>query len=129
MKFGYLILYVDDVSRTLSFYERAFGFERGVVASSNEYGELSTGECKLAFANTSFVQKSIPGTFSPVLIGGRAPPMEIGFVVKDVEAAFSRAVDAGATLIKAPEKKPWGQLVGYVRDNNGFLVEICSAVE
>lgn len=45
-----------------------------------------------------------------------------------VEAAFDRAVSAGAVAVKRPERKPWGQLVGYVRDSNGFLVEICSPV-
>ena len=38
------------------------------------------------------------------------------------------ALAAGATAVRAPAKKPWGQIVSYVRDNNGFLVEICSPV-
>jgi lactoylglutathione lyase len=33
---------------------------------------------------------------------------------------------SGATEVKPPETKPWGQIVVYVRDLNGFLVEICS---
>jgi lactoylglutathione lyase len=28
--------------------------------------------------------------------------------------------------VKPPETTPWGQIVGYVRDLNGFLVEISS---
>jgi hypothetical protein len=31
--------------------------------------------------------------------------------------------------VKAPETKPWGQIVAYVRDNNGCIVEICSPIE
>jgi lactoylglutathione lyase len=27
-----------------------------------------------------------------------------------------------------PKKKPWGQTVAYVRDLDGFLVEICTSV-
>ena len=41
----------------------------------------------------------------------------------DVEASFRRALASGAVEVKPPEKKPWGQTVGYVRDLNGFLVE------
>lgn len=26
-------------------------------------------------------------------------------------------------------QKPWGQIVSYVKDNNGCLVEICSSTE
>ena len=39
-----------------------------------------------------------------------------------------RAVQAGATLLKAPASKPWGQVVAYVRCPDGTLVELCTAV-
>lgn len=40
MKLAYTILYVPDVVRAIEFYERAFGFQRGFVHESGEYGEL-----------------------------------------------------------------------------------------
>jgi hypothetical protein len=42
MKFGYAILYVDDVEETVAFYERAFGLKRKMV-QPDEFGELDTG--------------------------------------------------------------------------------------
>jgi uncharacterized glyoxalase superfamily protein PhnB len=129
MKLGYTILYVHSVTDTIAFYERAFGFERGMVTPTNEYGELKTGETKLAFAANSFVKTLTSVAFEEAGSAKAAPPMELGFVTNEVEAAFATAVAAGAVPVKAPEKKPWGQLVGYVRDNNGFLVEICSPIE
>jgi uncharacterized glyoxalase superfamily protein PhnB len=57
---------------------------------------------------------------------GRSPAVEVAFVTDDVEAAFAGAVKAGAVPVAQPKHKPWGQLVAYVRDLNGFLVEICS---
>jgi uncharacterized glyoxalase superfamily protein PhnB len=53
---------------------------------------------------------------------------EVGFVTEDVPASYKRAVQAGATPLVEPTTKPWGQVVSYVRDLNGFIVEICSAV-
>jgi uncharacterized glyoxalase superfamily protein PhnB len=50
-------------------------------------------------------------------------------VTDDVQAAFDKAVAAGAVVVTKPTKKPWGQIVGYVRDNNGFLVELCTPIE
>jgi lactoylglutathione lyase len=47
-------------------------------------------------------------------------------VTEDVAGAFAVAVKAGADPVAKPKQKPWGQLVAYVRDPNGFLVEICS---
>ena len=29
-------------------------------------------------------------------------------------------------VIKLPEAKPWGQVVGYLRDLNGVIVELCT---
>ena len=128
MKFGYSILYVESVAETISFYESAFGFTRGIVVESNEYGELQTGDTKLAFAANSFVRELTSVPFEAAAPGKAAPPLELGLVTESVEADFDRAIAAGAVLVKRPERKPWGQLVGYVRDNNGFLVEICSPI-
>lgn len=128
MKFGYTILYVDDVEATVSFYERAFGLKRKMVVP-NEFGELETGSTRLSFAAKVHVAKLFP---IPFQASGRAndpPPLEIGLVTTDVEKAFDTAVAAGADVVTRPAKKPWGQTVGYVRDNNGFLVEICTPID
>jgi lactoylglutathione lyase len=42
--------------------------------------------------------------------------------------AFAKALADGAVLVKKPETNPWGQIVGYVRDNNGFFVEIYTSM-
>ena len=44
------------------------------------------------------------------------------------EAAYTKALSAGAISIKEPLAKPWGQIVAYVRCPDGTLVEICSPV-
>ena len=36
MIFRYTILYVDDVSASLDFFERAFGFDRGFLHESGD---------------------------------------------------------------------------------------------
>jgi uncharacterized glyoxalase superfamily protein PhnB len=128
MKFGYTILYVDDVEGTVAFYERAFGLQRKMV-QPNEFGELDTGPTRLSFAAKSHVKSLFPIPFQPSGPKHDAPPVEIGLVTLDVQAAFDRAVAAGAVVVTQPTKKPWGQIVGYVRDNNGFLVELCTPME
>ena len=115
---------VADLEATLSFYERAFGFSRKFVEAP--YGELSTGETTLAFTQRDFIEKLIPTTLAGAGLENPAPPMELGFVTTEVDRDWKRAVDAGAASVKAPADKPWGQRVGYVRDLNGFLIELCS---
>ena len=128
MKFGYTILYVDDVEQTVAFYERAFGLARKMV-QPDEFGELDTGSTKLCFAAKSHVEKLFPIPFQQSGPKQHAAPVELGLVTVDVQAAFDKAIAAGAVLVTQPAQKPWGQIVGYVRDNNGFLVELCTPLE
>lgn len=124
MRFGYTIYYVADVGKTILFYENAFGLKRKFLTDDNLYGELDTGGTTLSFASVEMAKLNGVEIDSKT----RNLPVEIGFVTDDVEKEFNKALSAGATLIKKPTAKPWGQIVGYVRDNNGFLIEICSPV-
>ena len=42
----------------------------------------------------------------------------------DVDAVIKRAVAAGATLVKHPQKVSWGGYNGYFRDPDGHLWEV-----
>ena len=125
MKFGYTIIYVADVRETVAFYENAFGLQPRFVHESNLYAELDTGNTTLAFAGEPMAAMNglaiRPNRKADVAAG-----FEIAFVTDDPEAAYRKAVAAGASAVKAPALKPWGQTVGYVRDLNGCLVELCS---
>jgi lactoylglutathione lyase len=125
MRFGYVILYVPDVARAVEFYERAFGLSRRFVHESGSYAEMETGQTALAFV----AEEVVDGFDMPYRRVRRedAPPgVEIALVTDEVDAAFDRAVAAGAQAVVRPLDKPWGQRVSYVRDENGHLVEICS---
>ncbi|MCQ9156163.1 VOC family protein [Acidomonas methanolica] len=127
MKLGYTIIYVADVPATVRFYEEAFGLERRFIHESNLYAEMQTGETVLAFAGESMAEMNglaiRPNRKSELAAG-----YEIALVTDDPRAAYDTALAAGAAAITAPAEKPWGQIVGYVRDLNGCLVEICSPV-
>jgi lactoylglutathione lyase len=121
MKFGYTIVYVDQVEATIAFYEKAFGLTRDMVAGE-EFGQLKTGDTKLGFAAKKMAPMEIQALGQKIT----PPAAEIAFTTDNVQAAFDHAVAAGAKPVLSPVKKPWGQIVAYVRDNNGFLVEICT---
>ncbi|MBK1636211.1 VOC family protein [Rhodovulum adriaticum] len=125
MKLRYTILYVADVPATLDFYSRAFGLETGFLHESGDYGELVTGDTKLAFSSTGLMTElgKSPGTPDPA-----HPVFEIAFETDDVRAAFDRARDAGASAVQEPRDEPWGQTTAYVADPNGYLVELCTPV-
>ncbi|MGB8700363.1 MAG: VOC family protein [Thermosynechococcaceae cyanobacterium] len=128
MKFGYTIIYVPDVAASLAFFETAFDLKTRFIHET-DYGELETGETTLAFASHGLGANNLPAGYialdaSPLPIG-----IEIALVTNAVENAHNRAVAAGATSIKAPMVKPWGQTVSYVQCPDGTLVELCSPMD
>jgi len=127
MKLGYTIIYVADVLETVAFYEKAFGLSRSFVHPSNMYAEMATGETALAFAAEAMAELN-GFAIRPHRLSETPAAFEIAFVTDDPQAAYDKAVSAGATAITPPSQKPWGQIVAYVRDFNGCLVEICSPV-
>jgi predicted enzyme related to lactoylglutathione lyase len=105
---GYVVLYVKDVSATLTFYEQAFGLSRRFFKDDNgkAYGELETGAARLAFysfelANEHSKQGVVVATGDKVPLG-----FEIALVTPDVPALYARALKAGATAVSEPATKP-----------------------
>ena len=128
MKFAYTIIYVPVVAASLSFFELAFGLSRRFLHESGDYGELETGDTTLAFASLGLGRMNFPSGFVAASESAKPLGMEIALVTPNVAKAHAAAVLAGATELKAPEPKPWGQVVSYVRCPDGTLVEICSPV-
>ena len=122
MKYQYSIIYVDDVEKTLEFYQRAFGFELKFLHEGKDYGELKTGDCILAFANHKLGEMNLQGKYTKSDIKDNPLGFELGFTVENVETAYNKALDEGAVAVSPPTKKPWGQTVAYIRAIEGTLI-------
>ncbi|TDP00633.1 VOC family protein [Flavobacterium sp. 245] len=129
VKFGYTILYVNDVEKAIEFYENAFGFSRKFITPDNDYGELSTGETTLSFASKNLASQNLSDGFIESNLENKPFAIEIGFITEDVGELLQKATSFGAVLVTEPTKKPWGQVVAYVRDPEGFLIEICTPMQ
>jgi len=128
MKLGYTIIYVPNVAESLLFFESAFGMSKRFLHESGDYGELETGETTLAFASHELGKTNFPAGFVAASDSTKPLGIEIALVTSSVAEAHAKALAAGATELKEPEAKPWGQVVSYVRCPDGTLVEICSPV-
>ena len=80
MKFGYTIVYVPDVSASLAFFEKAFGFSQRFLHESGTYGELNTGETTLAFAVHTLGAMNLPDGYVAASSSSRPLGMEVAFV-------------------------------------------------
>ena len=125
LTFGATSIFVDDVPSTLDFYRRAFGLETRFYDPDYEYGELETGGPPVAFGSHRLGARLLPGIYVRPETG-QAFGVEIGFYTTDVQAAFSKAVAAGAVALAPPKIMPWGQTVAYVRSVEGTLVGLAT---
>jgi len=128
IQLAYTILYVKDVQKSMTFYATAFGLQQKFTTPDGSYGELSTGETTLSFASISMAKSNLREGFTESDLSKKPFGIEIGFTTDNVEDALKAAVKAGATVVENPKTKPWGQIVAYVRDMDGFLIEICTSM-
>lgn len=119
---------VDDVKAAVKFYKEAFGLGEAfadpdgtfTVLADGSGGSLETGVL-LAVEHWS----KIDDFATP----GPANGFRIGLEVDDTEAAYRKAIKAGATSAKEPTVRPWGQKVSIVFDPHGVIFELAEPTE
>lgn len=122
-----MTLGVRDIRASTRFYE-ALGFERKFRATGDEITFLDAGGVviglwhwdKLA-TDTGLATEPIPQSFrGSTLAWNCATPV-------DVDAAFAKAVAAGASPLRQPEKTDYGGYRGYFSDPDGHVWEVVQA--
>lgn len=126
LKYAYTIMYVNDVAGSIAFYEKAFGFTKKFIGEEGDYGELLSGETTISFASLELGEQNVEGKLVASQNDSAPFAIELSFTTTSIDEDFKKALYNGAILVKEITEKPWGQRVGYLRDNNGFLIEICT---
>lgn len=129
VKLGYTILYVSDVTKSVEFYEFAFGFSRKFITPENDYAELLTGETTIAFVSIELANSNLKNGFLKGKQTDKPFGIELALVTENVQETIAKAIENGAIIEENPIEKPWGQTVGYIRDIDGFLLEICTPIK
>jgi PhnB protein len=117
-------LVVDHAATTIEWYKRAFGAEE-IGRSLGPDGRIMHGE--LAINGSHFYISDVMMGKGPKELGGS--PVTFWLYVADCDAAFRRAIEAGAT-----EKMPlidqfWGDRAGSVTDPEGLTWWIATRKE
>lgn len=106
-----VILPVENIDRLVAFYSGLLGLPGERVSPGRHYFDLGG---------------TILAVYDPVADGDAAGEWRhhdlqyIYIAVDDVEAAFRRAAELGATLLsQGVESKPWGERLFYARDPSG----------
>lgn len=118
-----VIVFVENVARSLAFYENVLGAERDHFDDDGSYGELKAG---IGFAAHDHVERHLDLSFHRNDADGLPGGYELELAVDDVDAVFARAIEAGATAVWEPRNKPWGRSA-LLRDPDGVFVHITRA--
>ncbi|TMM53612.1 VOC family protein [Maribacter algarum] len=129
IQYAYTILYVKDVPRTMEFYNKAFGFKQKLLTPENDYGEIESGSTTIAFANFELGNSNFRKGFIKSNLNEKPFGIELALTTSDVEKVMRDAIKNGAELLEESVTKPWGQQVGYLRDLNGFIIEVCTPIQ
>ncbi|KAB2073749.1 hypothetical protein ES319_A07G105600v1 [Gossypium barbadense] len=122
--FGYTVVYVENVAKSVDFYAKASGYNVRRLDESHRCGELESGQTTIAFTpKYQHETDKLTGAVQVPRSDSERTPMELCFVYSHVDTAYKRAV-----AVSQPEKKEWGQRVDYVRDIDGITVRMGSHV-
>lgn len=120
-------LVVRDVAKAIDFYKAAFGAEElGRMAGPD--GSIMHAEIRIGDSIMMMGEENPAwGTKSPLSLGGVSGSLHI--YVGDADAAFARAVKAGAKVTAPLEDAFWGDRYGKVADPFGHEWGIATRVK
>jgi PhnB protein len=113
-------LMVRDAERAIEFYKRAFAAEEvlrmpGPGGRGIGHAEIRIGDSMIMLSD----EWPGSGISAPQALGGTTGSLHI--YVADVDAAFKRAVDAGAKVLMPVADMFWGDRYGKVTDPFGHI--------
>ncbi len=121
---GGVILAVDNVSRSTSFYSENLGFSVVQEFQSPDYAILHLNGMRLSFAEKGTEADDLPGHFHFPPSDVTNQPTMIVIEVDDCDTAYSALADAGVTIASAVFRPPWGGGRFFALDPDGYLIEI-----
>ncbi|NHZ94861.1 VOC family protein [Massilia sp. CCM 8734] len=106
-----------DAVSAIDFYVKAFGAtDAGKMLAPN--GKLIHGMIRIGDSAIMLGEETPEwGALGPLTLKGS--PVTLHLYVQDADAAFQRAVDAGATAVMPPADMFWGDRYGMVKDPYG----------
>jgi len=118
---------VRGAARAIDFYRRAFGAVEELRLTGPD-GEIAHAELRFGDA-LLYLNEESPDLDerSPESLGGAAASLHL--YVEDADAAFARAVSAGAIPRLRVEDMFWGERYGTVRDPFGYEWALATRTE
>jgi PhnB protein len=120
-------LVVRDGARAIEFYKKAFGAQE-LFRMPGPDGKIAHAELQIGSSRIMLGTESPQtGAKSPETLKGT--PVGIFLYLEDVDAAYKRAIEAGAKEQQAPQDMFWGDRYGKVADPFGHEWQLATHKE
>jgi PhnB protein len=120
-------LSLRDAKSALDFYARAFGAEL-VLKLDMPDGKIAHAEIRIGDSILMMSEENPDwGNLSPLALNGS--PVSLMVYVPDVDAAFARALAAGAEQVRPVEDQFYGDRTGTLRDPYGYQWSLGTHIE
>jgi lactoylglutathione lyase len=116
----YVVLFVEDLDRSLAFYLEVLGIP--LHHRAGPYAQLAAGTTRLGLYERGAISETLKTPLRNP--DGDAPGFQLGFKVDDVDAAHAELVARGVPSAGEPVTRHWGQRTAHVRDPDGHLIEL-----
>ncbi len=120
---GYVVLFVDDLDRALTFYREKVGLS--VRFQDKGYAELAVAGSKFALLARSRLPELV-GAGHTGRPASSAHEAGVTLLVEDVDRVHRDLTSRGISFLGAPQNRPWGQRTAYFQDTEGHLIEIAT---
>lgn len=110
---------IKNCAKAIEFYEKALGAEKKEVFPAPDGKSIWHAEVKVG-DSIIFMNDEMPGMSPPAPSTEKPSPAGIFLYVEDCDAAFKRAVAAGATPKGQPMDMFWGDRCAGVLDPFGY---------
>lgn len=118
---------LKDCKKAIDWYKKVFGAkEIGMLTMPD--GKIGHGEIEIEGSLLMVADENLEwGNKAPETIGGN--PASLALYVKDCDAFFKKAVDAGATVVMPVADQFYGDRSGQVMDPFGYKWSIITHIE
>jgi PhnB protein len=118
---------VKGVAAAIDWYSQALGAHELLRNTAPDGRSIMHAELLLGDSRFFVVDEFPDSIISPSTLGGTTVTMHL--YVRDVDAVFARAVEAGATVIMPVADQFWGDRYGILLDPFGHRWSIASRIE
>ncbi len=118
------ILAVSDFGASMAFYTEGLGFTLDARFDDPPFAILSNGPVGLCLAEQGHPASDLDGYVMTAPADPAHPSAVLVLRVADVHAVHTELAARGVPFASEPWSPPWGGGRFFVRDPDGFLVEI-----